>query len=113
MSIAIFLAVLAGVGASVFAVRRVSAALAKRARNPIAIHRAGYVGVAIATLPAFFASVTIGGNFGGSWLEELAGSSTVPLGVGVGMFIVFVAIMLIVGVLTTSIARLWVGTMNE
>ena len=110
MFVATLLAVLVGVGAGVFAIRAACASLAMDTRNPIAVYRAGYIGAAIATIPAFFASVTIGGTFGGSWSEELAGSSAIPLGAGVGMFIVFVAVIVFAGILTATLARSWVGT---
>lgn len=112
MSIAIFLAFLAGLSVSVFVVRVASAALARGTNKPIAIHRAGYIGAALATIPALFASVTIGGNLGGSWFEGLAGTSSIPLGIAIGIFFTFASIIILVGILAAVLARVLTATVG-
>lgn len=113
MFIVTLLAVVVGLGASALAIRAACASLAKETGNPIAVCRAGYIGAAIATIPAFFASVTLGGTLFGSWSEELAGPFAITLGVGAGMFIVLVAVIVLAGILAATLARVWVGTADS
>jgi len=47
------------------------------------------LGGVVALLPAFFLAIIFGGNFGGSWGEQLFGSHGVSIGIRLGVATVF------------------------
>jgi hypothetical protein len=66
---------------------------------------ASYMGAAVAAIPAFFISITVGGSLGGGWAEAILGTSAIPVGVAVGMFVVLVGLVLICSTLAALIVR--------
>ena len=108
--ISMFLAVVVGLGTTTYVVQAVTFSLARKSNNSSAVTRAGFIGATIAAVPAFFAALTVGGTFGGAWFEVMIGSSAIPVGIGVGIFAVFVGVAASVGALTATIVSFLVGT---
>jgi hypothetical protein len=108
--ISTLLAVVAGLGTITWVIRVVTSLLARKAKNSSAVTWAGYVGAAVATFPALFASLTLGGTVGGAWSEVLIGPSAIPIGIGVGIFVALVGIATFVGALASVIAAVLVGS---
>ncbi len=104
------LAIVVGLGTIMWAIRGTTSLVASKVGNSSAVSWAGYVGAAIATVPALFASLTFGGTVGGSWFAALIGPSAIPIGIGIGIFVTLVSIVTSVGVLAAFAAGVLVSS---
>ncbi|MDH4055644.1 MAG: hypothetical protein OEV58_09730 [Gammaproteobacteria bacterium] len=111
--IPILLAVVASAGTITWVIRVVTFPLARKARNSSAVTWSGYVGAAVATVPALFAAFTLGGTVGGAWFEALIGPSAIPIGIGIGIFLTLVGTATFVGTLAAVIAAVLVGSVPQ
>jgi len=105
MIIAMVVASIGGALVLVVGIRVLAQLVAESSANPGAVTMAAYIGAAVAAIPAFFVSITVGGRLGGGWAEAIVGTSAIPVGVATGMFVVLVGLVLIVSALTASIVR--------
>ncbi len=105
MFIAMLVASISSALALVFGIWVLAHMVAGSSTNPRIVTTAAYIGAAVASIPAFFFSITVGGSLGGGWADTIAGTSAIPYGVGVGMFVVLTSLVLIVSALAALILR--------
>lgn len=105
MIIAMVVASIGGALVLVVGIRVLAQLVAGSSANPGAVTMAAYIGAAVAAIPAFFVSITVGGSLGGGWAEAIVGTSAIPVGVATGMFVVLVGLIVVASALAALIAR--------
>ena len=105
MFIAMSLASAIGALVLIYGVRVVAKLIAGPSADPRAVASAAYIAAGAAAVPSFFIAVTFGGNMGGGWAETIAGTSAIPIGVAVGMFVVLVGLVIAASALVALITR--------
>lgn len=109
MFVAMLSASVAGAIVLIYGVPGVSSFFAGTSADSRTVNLAAYVGAAIATIPAFLTSMTVGGGFGGAWAKALIGPPAIPFGAAIGMFVVLVGSVLAASAVIAAIARLIKG----
>ena len=105
MFITMMLASVAAAGALIYGVRAVALWVAGSSADSRAVVLAAYIGAAVAAIPAYFVSITVGGGAGGAWAETFGGEAAIPLGVGAGMFVVLVGMVMAASVVIAIVTR--------
>jgi hypothetical protein len=105
MFISMALASVAAAGALIYGVHAIALWVAGSSADSRTVVLATYIGAAVAAIPAYFVSITVGGGAGGAWAEAFGGEAAIPLGVGAGMFVVLVGMVLAASAVTAAIAR--------